>query len=150
MNCIFTALALGLASGFSSYERKEGCPELYSRGVLALDFNPAFLHVDEYADGQALTITSFFNLDSINFTPPPPFTFFSPDLVARAMLDADASFPYTVDPVPVEVLTEPTGPTVPKWPNEAELAPAGVFPFEALVVCQGFLNPGARRTCGPA
>ena len=43
MNCIVTALALGLASGFSSYERKEGCPELYSRGVLALDFNPAFL-----------------------------------------------------------------------------------------------------------
>ncbi|CAH0363777.1 unnamed protein product [Pelagomonas calceolata] len=124
MRLILTALALGLTSGFSSYERKEGCPELYSRGVLELEFNPAFLHVDEYADGQALTIT--------------------PDLVARAMLDADASFPYTVDPVPVEVLTEPTGPTVPKWPNEAELAPAGVFPFEALVVCQGFLNPGAR------
>ena len=35
---IVTALALGLTSGFSSYERKEGCPELYSRGVLALDF----------------------------------------------------------------------------------------------------------------
>ena len=56
MNCIVTALALGLASGFSSYERKEGCPELYSRPVLLLEFNPAFLHVDGYADGQALTI----------------------------------------------------------------------------------------------
>ena len=44
---IVTALVLGLASGFSSYERKEGCPELYWRGVLDLDFNPAFLHVDE-------------------------------------------------------------------------------------------------------
>ena len=49
MNCIVTALALGLASGFSSYERKEGCPELYSRPVLLLEFNPAFLHVDEVA-----------------------------------------------------------------------------------------------------
>ena len=57
---------------------------------------------------------------------------------ARAMLDADASFPYTVDPVPVEVLTDGHSPIPPKWPNEAELAPAGVFPFEALVVCQGF------------
>ena len=44
---IVTALALGLASGFSSYERKEGCPVLYFRGVLALEFNPAFLHVDD-------------------------------------------------------------------------------------------------------
>ncbi len=33
MRVILTALAAGLASGFSSYERKEGCPELYSRGV---------------------------------------------------------------------------------------------------------------------
>ena len=28
MRLILTALALGLTSGFSSYERKEGCPEL--------------------------------------------------------------------------------------------------------------------------
>ena len=85
---IVTALVLGLASGFSSYERKEGCPELYWRGVLDLDFNPAFLHVDEYASGQALTITSFFNLDSVvPFPPPPTFAFFNTDLVARAMLD---------------------------------------------------------------
>ena len=52
MHRIVTALAVGLASGFSSYERKEGCPELYWRGVLDLDFNPAFLHVDEYASGH--------------------------------------------------------------------------------------------------
>ena len=36
MHRIITALAAGLASGFSSYERKEGCPELYFRGVLEL------------------------------------------------------------------------------------------------------------------
>ena len=36
MHRIITALAAGLASGFSSYERKEGCPELYSRGLLSL------------------------------------------------------------------------------------------------------------------
>ena len=32
MHRIVTALALGLASGFSSYERKEGCPELGPAG----------------------------------------------------------------------------------------------------------------------
>ena len=65
------------------------CPELYERGVVDLDYNAAFLDVQEFSDGQHLTVTSFFNVRSIGAGPP---SFFAPDLVARLKLDASASF----------------------------------------------------------
>lgn len=123
------------------------CPRIYRKGVLGLDFNPGFVHVDSYRDQTAsgqeirrdgLTISSFFNA----FVVPggdPPLGFFERDLVARVPdvsgLDIDRFDPATH----VETLTDLT-PGQPKmvWPNEAMRAPDGVFPFEAVVIPQGF------------
>ena len=55
----------------------EFCPPLHRKGVLALDFNPAFLSIDGFSarngTSDGLIASSFFNID------PPTNT---PDLVA--------------------------------------------------------------------
>lgn len=123
-------LAIGGSGGF--------CPPLYRRGVVALDFNPAFLSVDRFgrearaADG--LVVSSFFNID-------PPRR---PDLVALipdvGMLDP-RRFDATQD---VEILTDQSSESPIVWPNEAARVPDGVVPFEAIVVPQGF-HPADRQ-----
>ena len=117
---------------------------LYKKGVLGLNFNPAFLNVDDYDNGnektQGLTISSFYNVNNV-MTPWLPF---ERDLVAR-INDLDtvdfANFDAATD---VEPLTDtiPMGPPKTVWPNEAVRAPDGVFPFEALVIPQGFMSAG--------
>jgi len=125
---------------------KPGCLyfDLTNLGTINLDFNPAFLSFDEFdSGGEALVATSFFNVkfDVSGAGPPSPIPL-SPDLVARIFIDEDASFDPD-DVSSVKVLTgqgPPTGPPKTVWPNEALVAPDGVFPFEALVVAQGFLS----------
>ncbi|MCG8418090.1 MAG: hypothetical protein MJE77_09135 [Proteobacteria bacterium] len=119
------------------------CPQLYQKGVLGLDFNPAYLHVDAYDDGSGrrrdgLTITSFYNA----FVVPgqnPPIDFFERDLVARISNLDSIDFDRFDAEGDVEELTD-LAPGLPKtvWPNEVVRAPDGVFPFEAVVLPQGF------------
>ncbi|MEM9488068.1 MAG: hypothetical protein AAGC55_02925 [Myxococcota bacterium] len=124
------------------------CPFIVRKGIMSLDFNPGFLHVDSYRDAssstgearrEGLTISSFFNA----FVVPggnPPVGFFERDLVAR-IPDIGRVDLYGFDPATdVEELTD-LAPGQPKmvWPNEAVRAPDGVFPFEAVVIPQGFL-----------
>jgi hypothetical protein len=122
----------------------KACPALYEKGILSLDFNPGFLHVDAYDDGtgetrDGLTISSFHNA----FVRPgqtPPVGFFERDLVARIENIDGALACGDFDPATdVEILTD-LAPGMPKtvWPNDAVRAPDGVFPFEAVVVPQGF------------
>eukprot|EP00978_Attheya_sp_CCMP212_P047496 scaffold421426_cov90-Attheya_sp.AAC.1 len=122
-------------------------------GIIKLDFNPAFLSFEEFKeDGTNLVITSFYN---VKFEvgggqgPPTPIPL-APDLIARIPLNGNESF----DPDEVaeaEILSDqnpnaPPGPPKTTWPNEAITAPDGLFPFDALVVAQGFLtNPFPGR-----
>lgn len=157
MKKYYTSMVLGLTAVLmASFASAQTCPgdnpvlPLYEKGVLSLDFNPAFLHVDKYTDengvtADGLTISSFFNV-AINTDPnvPSPFIPFAADQVARiknlATLDID-SFDAATD---VQRLTDtafpPAGPPKTVWPNEAVVAPEGVFPFQALVIPQGFLS----------
>lgn len=108
------------------------CPELYEKGVISLDFNPAFLEVDH--DGNAMTVSSFQN---VKFVPGanPPFEVLKRDLVARIKNVDDLD----TDDIDLEELTD-LAPGIPKtvFPNEAIHAPDGMFPFKAMVIPQGF------------
>ncbi len=118
------------------------CPKVYKTGVLGLDFNPGFLHFDSYqgerGQQEDLTIASFFNV----FVVPggsPPLSYFERDLVARVP-DIGSRDLQSFDAArDVEELTD-LGGGVPRtvWPNEAVRAPDGMFPFDALVIPQGF------------
>jgi len=135
----------GIVGAIDMYLRGGGsCFGLTNLGTIKVDFNPAFLSFDQFeGGGDALVITSFFTVKfGFGANGPFPIPLF-PDLVARIFVDEDASF----DPEngnAVEVLTDKdpnAPPDFPKtvWPNEAIVAPAGVFPFEALVLAEGFL-----------
>lgn len=145
--CVALAAALCAISVPSPVhaDPSQACPPFFEKGVLSLDFNPGFLHVDRYDTGygtcseDGLTISSFFNV-ARNPNPGPPYIPFERDLVARieglGSLDI-ADFDPATD---VEELTDlaPMGAPATVWPNEAVRAPDGVFPFEALVIPQGF------------
>ncbi|HEY5950935.1 MAG TPA: hypothetical protein VIV40_35830 [Kofleriaceae bacterium] len=135
-----TGLALLAAHAPALAHTTPACPLVFDGGVLGLDWQPAFLHVDQYDDGEALTVASFYNTALGSGGHP---VFFARDRVAR-ILGLASLDPDTFDPaLDVEDLTDttlpphvPFGATV--WPNEAVRAPDGMFPFEAVVVPQGF------------
>ncbi len=125
------------------------CPPFYKKGVLNLEFNPAFLSIDEFNVGaragphsrhrrqkaDGLVISSFFNID-------PPVN--TPDLVAR-ISDLDRLRPRRFDAsADVEILTDVSPQTKMVWPNSAARVPDGVLPFEGIVVPQGF-QPAIRQ-----
>lgn len=136
-------------------EADDFCPEVYDQGVINTAFNPAFIDMDvpEHHTGElGLTVSSFVNFGRFGR---------DPDLVARiegiqsvqlAPSSQPPSFlgpflqpPQFIAPTPgVEVITDQAPATT--WPNEATLAPDGMFPFPAVVVPQGFhvplSNPG--------
>lgn len=121
----------------------DSCPKIYEKGTLSLDFNPAFLEVDEYDDGEGLAISSFFNVQ--DNSGPPPAVFFERDLVARIpqVGDIDYADPGELTTPNVEELTDLNpGPPKTVWPNEVARVPDGVFPFEAIMLPQGFLSAG--------
>lgn len=141
---VFTIAGSALAAppAHAANPSGEACPHIYEKGILALDFQPAFLHVDRYdgpegpADG--LTISSFYNVAS-NTTGVP--NFFERDLVARIENVGELDYANFDPSIDVEQLTDLTVPpfmaqTV--WPNDVVRAPDGMLPFEALVVPQGF------------
>ncbi len=131
------------------------CPEVYDQGVINTAFNPAFIDMDapEHHTGElGLTVSSFVNFGRFGR---------EPDLAARIeglqCLQLDSSTqppsflgpflqpPEFIAPTPgVEIITDQAPKTT--WPNEATLAPEGMFSFPAVVVPQGFhvplANPG--------
>ena len=136
------------------------CPDVYEAGVLPLNFNPAFMHVDKFnaPNGKAydgLVITSFFNAikDAEGASSQ---KFFQRDLVARITgigyrspawfnadrdveLLTDLDLPPITTPLPFEsALPTNSGPGQQVWPNEAQRVPDGILQFEAIVSPQGF------------
>jgi hypothetical protein len=119
------------------------CPKLYEKGVFNLPWNVAYVNVDEYKnDGQSLTITSFFNVaHNSGPTAVTPYYPLHRDLVARIHNIQEFELENNL-----EVLTDLTSDDIsgppPKtvWPNDAARAPDGVFPFEAVIIPQGFLT----------
>jgi hypothetical protein len=124
------------------------CPAVWKKGVLPLNFNPAFTAIDTYnspsGPSEDLLVTSFFNV----FKDPTGTTvtsYFSRDLVAR-IRGLNTLSPLTFDKnADVEELTDIGGPptvlapNTMNWPNDAIRVPDGVVPFEAIAVPQGFL-----------
>lgn len=131
--------------------------QLYHQGVIGLDFNPAFLKVDDYVEGKALTIGSFFNAwpnplyDRNDPSTGFPVLLVERDLVAR-IGNLGSKAPGDITANDVEVLTDqflPLGQGKPGdgntlfaantiWPNDVEKVEDDVFTFEAVVVPQGF------------
>ncbi len=119
------------------------CPGIFEKGVLPLNFNPAFLHVDTFDNDQSgssddLLMSSFFN----SIKDPSGenvIGFFERDLVAR-IRDLDSLDPDTFDAdTDVEELTDlDGGAPVHVWPNDTERVPNGMLPFEGVVSPQGF------------
>jgi len=118
------------------------CPAVWKKGVLPLNFNPAFSHISTFntpsGPREDLVFTSFYNVlkDPTGNT---VTSFFERDLVARipglGTLNP-ATFNKDTD---VEILSDLAGPPYSmNWPNNAERVPDGVLPFQAVIVPQGF------------
>ena len=145
---LLTTALFAVLPAATAHAGPDTCPPIWKRGVLELPWRPGFLHVDRYDDGgDGLTISSFASAYR-NPNPGPPFITYARDRVARipalASLDP-ARFDAATD---LEDLTDRasgpaglTGATV--WPNDAVRAPDGMFPFEAVLVPQGF-HPATR------
>ena len=125
----------------SSVNMTKWCPNLFHRGVLHLDVNPAFLKFDSYSGdcGLGLTVSSFFNAH----LPPPHVVpeFFQRDLVGRICQIENVTaqlFDFSKDFEILTDLTSTNGAFKTVWPNEASRIPDGVLPFEALILPQGF------------
>lgn len=128
------------------------CPAVWKKGVLPLNFNPAFTAIDQFnvAGGgrDDLIISSFYNVlkDPTGTT---VTSYFERDLVAR-ITDLATVNPATFNKnTDVEVLSDLGGPpNKMNWPNQISRVPDGVVPFEALVVPQGFhpADPPGRLT----
>ena len=145
-------IALSIVALFSNtaLAEKEFCPKVYHKGVIELDINPAFLHMDQYdtengGKTDGLTVSSFFNT-TFSFNPwagiyVPNFPPFAADQVGLIMDIGDlepALFDFATD---FEVLTDAYSPPwAPQttWPNQAARIPDGVLDFEAVIVPQGF------------
>jgi hypothetical protein len=130
-------------------------PNATHLGTIHLDFNPAYLRLQDFADGAGLSlyVTSFFNA-AIHPWPfflfnqlfGPRATYFERDLVARianivSVVETSAYDTATVEELtdihPLHGLFGPIEKT--RWPNDAIKVPDGVFPFPALLIPQGFL-----------
>jgi hypothetical protein len=124
-------------------------PRIHNHGVIHLvHWNPAYVEVDEYDDPAAttassvhakkygLTISSFHN---VFHTPP------QRDMVARIRnIDTLSTMENFQPERDLEILTDviSSASEQPRttWPNQARRAPDGVFPFEAVVIPQGWCS----------
>jgi hypothetical protein len=143
-------ISLGLvtvATAALAAARPEACLRLFRKGMLTLPFNPAFLHVTEGPGGRpALLMSSFFNVER-DATGEKVTRVFERDLAAW-IPDLDGVDLAAFDPQrQLEVLTDRAGPPYQEvWPNESDVVPPGVLPFNAVVVPGGFLaTPKAGR-----
>ncbi len=144
----FLALTIIALSANPALAEHDFCPKVYHKGVIELDINPAFLHVDQYntpdggkADG--LTISSFYNT-TFSLNPHagvyvPNFPPFAADQVGRIMYVDDldpGQFDFETNYEKLTDLNSWMPATT--WPNQAVRIPDGVLPFEAVIVPQGF------------
>ena len=136
--------ALTLATLASHSLAAGTCTPLYNKGVLELDFNPAFIHISDYDSPRGktpgLAVSSFYNI----FKDPETGAVagsFAPDQV-NIIRDLNAVDYAGFEAASVERITDldwpGMGPTRTVWPNDADRVPDGVLPFEAVVIPQGF------------
>jgi hypothetical protein len=118
-------------------------------GVIDLDFNPAYVTFADFGGEHDLLVSSFYNValnkDTImgsstnSTTQLPPFVPFEQDLVA--LISSLEDIPTNGQDVRILSKNTPIF-----WPNDIEAVPEGVFPFNALLVPQGwFLAPQPGR-----
>ena len=133
-------------------DAKKFCHELYHKGVLELDVNPAFLNVDDYdtEDGdkrKGLTISSFyhhtFTYDEVTGVYVPDQPPFAPDQLGRVAKIDDIKPDLFGFQTYYEKLTSEPNTT---WPNDARRIPDGMLSFEGVIIPQGFHSiPTAGR-----
>ena len=140
---LLASMALTMLLGSPAVFAANYCPAVWKKGVLPVNFNPAFTTIDQFnAPGGGLAddlvVSSFFNVLK-DPTGTVVTSYYERDLVAR-IRDVGAVNPLTFNPnTDVEVLTDRGGPPyVNNWTNSASRVPDGVVPFEALVMPQGF------------
>lgn len=136
-------LGLAVAAG-QTLALDLSCPKMYKKGVLAVDHNPTFLHVDQFDDGPGLIVPSFFNIEKDPITGAFMGSYLDRDKVGLIrnidQIDYDNFDTYS----DMEVVTDTAlgrssvGFGAHNWPNDVVRAPDGVVPFEALVSPQGF------------
>lgn len=141
-----TAL-LGSAAISAAAFAAEVCPELYYKGKMTLPFMPAFVSVDNYRDGEGLTVSSFLN--ATRYKPPvgaTVYTRFERDLVAKIpnIGEQDLSTFNGADVLKFTDFLDPLSP-VTVWPNHAQKVPEDVLsaPWndsEWVILPQGFLG----------
>ena len=154
----FALLALGAAAVIlpGNSQANDFCPDVYEGGTLGLNFNPTFTHVDKMKFGSnkydGLVISSFFNA----IKPPDGSSaigYFERDLVARITGIGYRAQSWW-NPNQAEILSDldVVSPVAPSalgqtvWPNESQMVPDGILPFEAIVVPEGFhTTPQAGR-----
>jgi len=148
-----TALAVfGLAvASAPAAKASDFCPNVYNAGVFNLNINPAFMHIDEmtHSNGQkydGLIITSFYNAIKDPSGEGRAVDYFERDLVARIQGIGYRSPSWWNPTRDTEYLSDqdlanpvkPSAPGQAVWPNEAQLVPDGILPFEGIVVPEGF------------
>jgi len=121
------------------------CPPLYKKGVLPVDMNPAFLHIDKFDDGgTSLLVPSFFNIEKDPVTGRFMGSYLDRDKVGLIRDITNVDFDNFDAVQDMEVITDMDlgrysvdfGKN--NWTNDAVRAPDDFLPFEAVVLPQGF------------
>jgi hypothetical protein len=148
----------GMAKEHSQNNRTIG-PRIHNRGIIKLvHWNPAYVEVDEYDNDDDSTTTSFSGAKKYGLTISSFHNVFHTpsqrDMVARVRNIESSSimenFQLEHD---LEILTDVVSsekntvggvvarrPPRTTWPNQARRAPDGIFPFEAVVIPQGWCS----------
>jgi hypothetical protein len=157
---LFTALPVVSGASDWSWPGGNSCPDIYTTGVFPVNFNPAFTAVGKTTlpngnKADSLVVSSFFNAIK-DATGENRVGFFERDLVARVEGIGYRNSAWWNKDRDVEIISDVTnpGPDFPSaddqtnWPNEIEVVPDGILPFEAVVVPEGFhvAIPSGRMT----
>lgn len=135
---VIASVAVSDAMAFGS-----SCGPLYKKAVLNLDFNPTQIAIEKLDGKDALYIPSFFNAYKNPVTRSWEGGYLDRDKigVVRDIRKAYKNFNALMD---IEIITDIAlgresvefGNT--QWPNGIEKAPDGMFPFQAIILPQGF------------
>lgn len=111
------------------------------KGTISLPVKPSFLAIHDFGDaaGVSLYVTSFYNVARNSGIP------FAKDVVLRIPNIDQALENNNLDSVIIEELTNLNENIFNShretfWPNDAIRVPDGVFPFNAILIPQGFLT----------
>jgi hypothetical protein len=136
-------LALTSTSSWVSADENQTCHTLYKKAVLNLDFNPTQIFIGKVDGKDALFVPSFYNTEKGRGSNSRRVNYLDRDKVGivRDILTTYKDFDFKKD---LEVISDlnlgrsSVNPGKIIWPNGGAVAPSGVFPFQAVVVPQGF------------